>query len=415
LNEGTPVVYNYGYDSVWKDKLVSFDGKSLTYDAIGNPLTIGDSVLTWIQGRKLSTFKKDATSDTATYTYDENGIRKTKVVGDEVIEYITSGGEVVAQRSNNGTTGDSSDDVVITFTRGADGSLISMNRNGTTYYYVTNIQGDVEQILDSTGAVVVSYVYDAYGRVVSISGTHASTIGEENPFRYRSYYFDNESGYYYLQSRYYDSLMGRFISEDGQINEGYYGNNKYSYCENNPINYVDKEGNILETILDIGGIAWSVVDLVKNPSLTNVGFLVWDVGATIIPFVPGSYVVKSIKISAKAMAKTDDVIDVAKLTYKIAEKSSAIKTCTGSYEIVFKSSLNYVGKGGYKRMIKSASRIAESNSDDVVSMMWKPAKSTKRAFVDEYLQMLIRGVNNKNTYNKIWSPGKLIQKNELWR
>jgi len=133
-NGGTPVVYNYGYDSVWKDKLVSFDSKSLTYDAIGNPLTIGDSVLTWIQGRKLSTFKKDATSDTATYTYDENGIRKTKVVGDEVIEYITSGGEVVAQRSNNGTTGDSSDDVVITFTRGADGSLISMNRNGTTYY-----------------------------------------------------------------------------------------------------------------------------------------------------------------------------------------------------------------------------------------------------------------------------------------
>ncbi len=243
LNGGTPVVYNYGYDSVWRDKLVSFDGKSLTYDAIGNSLTIGDSVLTWIQGRKLATFKKDATSDTATYTYDENGIRKTKTVGDEVIEYITGGGEIFAQKSNNGTPSDSSDDVVITYTRGADGSLVSMNRNGIIYYYVTNIQGDVEQILGTNGQVVVSYVYDAYGRVVDVSGSLASTLGEENPFRYRSYYFDIESGYYYLQSRYFDPLMGRFISADSQINPEVNGGNVFTYASNNPVNQTDPDGH----------------------------------------------------------------------------------------------------------------------------------------------------------------------------
>ena len=258
---GTARVYEYGYNSVWKDRLDTFDGKSLTYDQIGNPLTIGTSVLTWTQGRKLSTYKKDSTSDTATYTYDENGIRKTKTVGDEVIEYITSGGEVVAQKSNSGTPTDASDDVVITFTRGADGSLISMNRNGTIYYFVTNIQGDVEQILDSTGQVVVSYVYDAYGRVVSISDSLASTLGEENPFRYRSYYFDTESGYYYLQSRYYDPVTCRMINADSQINPGIHGNNMFAYCNNNPIMLVDRDGRLpfLAITAIVGAVAGAAV------------------------------------------------------------------------------------------------------------------------------------------------------------
>ncbi len=241
INGGTPRVYSYVYnDPVWKDKLMSFDGKSITYDGIGNPLSIGDSTMTWTQGRKMATYKKDAESTQIAYTYDENGIRKTKTIGSEIIEYITSGGEVVAQKSNNGTPADSSDDVVITFTRGADGSLLSMNRNGSIFYYVTNIQSDVEQILNSTGSIVVSYTYDAYGNVLSIDGSMKDTLGQENPFSYRSYYYDSESGYYYLQSRYYSPQTGRFVSADDRISEQ---TNVFGYCGNNPVNNTDINGH----------------------------------------------------------------------------------------------------------------------------------------------------------------------------
>ena len=112
---------------------------------------------------------------------------------------------------------------VVSYTRGADGKLVSMTKtdmstnNSTTYYYITNIQGDVEAIVDSDGNEVVRYYYDAYGRVTGISGSLKDSLGEMNPFRYRSYYFDNESGFYYLQSRYYSPLMGRFINGDDRL------------------------------------------------------------------------------------------------------------------------------------------------------------------------------------------------------
>ena len=125
-------------------------------------------------------------------------------------------------------------------------------------------------------------------------------------------------------------------------------------------------------------------------------------GATLIPFVPGSYTAKAFKITAKVGTKSNNVINFAKVTYKIADKASDIKKSTGSYEILYASGRNYVGKGGYKRMILSAARY-----DDVITQMtWKPAKNARLAFIDEFFGQLKNGVNNDNTYNKIWSPGK---------
>ena len=226
--DGVSRSYNYGYnDTNWKDKLTSFDGQNILYDQIGNPLSLNGATLGWTQGRKLSTYTKDGT--TAYYTYDENGIRKSKYVNGVTTEYLTSGGEVVAQKTGSNVT---------TYTRGTDGSLISMNRNGTIYYYQTNLQGDVEKILDGNGTAVVSYTYDAYGRITSMTGDQS--LGQENPFRYRSYFFDQESGFYYLQSRYYDPMMGRFISADDRLVEN---GNMFSYCSNNPVMNVDKDGH----------------------------------------------------------------------------------------------------------------------------------------------------------------------------
>ena len=112
------------------------------------------------------------------------------------------------------------------------------------YIYVKNLQGDVLHILDNMGNVVVSYAYDAWGKVYSVTGSLADTLGTINPIRYRSYYYDNETGFYYLNSRYYNPEVKRFINADGVIgaNQDLTSYNLYAYCGNNPINRADSEG-----------------------------------------------------------------------------------------------------------------------------------------------------------------------------
>ena len=122
--------------------------------------------------------------------------------------------------------------------------LFGMVYLGGTYYYQYNGQGDVIGLVDYQGNQVVTYTYDAWGNPVSIGGTQASSAGAANPFRYRGYYYDAESGLYYLQSRYYDPVVGRFINADGIIaNMGVLLTpNLFAYCVNNPVNKIDPYG-----------------------------------------------------------------------------------------------------------------------------------------------------------------------------
>ena len=90
--------------------------------------------------------------------------------------------------------------------------------NGTQYYYVKNLQNDVVDIANTSGSIVVNYTYDAWGNILSTTGSMASTVGAVNPLRYRSYYYDTDMGFYYLQTRYYDPAIRRFINADGYLN-----------------------------------------------------------------------------------------------------------------------------------------------------------------------------------------------------
>ena len=130
------------------------------------------------------------------------------------------------------------------FTYGGSGLPLSVNFNGTDYYYVTNIQGDVVSILNSSGAEVVTYTYDAWGNILSTGGSMVSTLGAYNPFRYRGYVYDQEIGLYYLQSRYYNPHLCRFISADAYAStgQGVLGHNMFAYCSNNPVNRIDPDG-----------------------------------------------------------------------------------------------------------------------------------------------------------------------------
>ena len=126
-------------------------------------------------------------------------------------------------------------------------NLVAMIIRATRYNYVRNAQNDIVGLIDSTGKRVVYYKYDSWGRAVNISGTMAATVGQKNPFRYRGYYFDAESGMYYLQSRYYDPEIRRFISADDvttviTVNAGLNYQNLYTYCSNEPIGRYDENG-----------------------------------------------------------------------------------------------------------------------------------------------------------------------------
>ena len=128
-------------------------------------------------------------------------------------------------------------------------ALIYNNGSSTaTYYYITNLQGDVMYLVDSNGNQVAAYTYDPYGKILSATGAMA----EINPLRYRGYYYDSETGFYYLQSRYYDPNTCRFINADSYAStgQGLMGYNMFAYCGNNPVNRDDQTGHFVREILE---------------------------------------------------------------------------------------------------------------------------------------------------------------------
>ena len=139
---------------------------------------------------------------------------------------------------------------ILRFSYDSSGSVVAVDYstdNGltfNTYYYLRNAQNDIVKLIDSSGSTVVEYTYDSWGKLLSTSGSLASTLGKNNPFRYRGYVFDEETGFYYLQSRYYNPEVGRFISSDVLLStgQGVIWHNAYAYCGNNPVMGYDPYG-----------------------------------------------------------------------------------------------------------------------------------------------------------------------------
>lgn len=244
LGEETGTV-NYSYENTnWKDQLTSYNGKAITYDNIGNPLTYDGNTYTWQNGRQLAGISNTAKEQTITYKYNDEGIRTEKVVNGIASKYYLEGTKVIYEMTGTNLSYYQYDE---------QGNIIGMQYNGTQYYYIKNLQGDIIGILDNELNQVVKYDYDSWGKVIAITDatgteiTDQSHIGNINPYRYRSYRYDRETGLYYLQSRYYNPEWGRFLNADGYITGIAIGNNLYAYCCNNPINYYDPYGEIAVT------------------------------------------------------------------------------------------------------------------------------------------------------------------------
>ncbi len=298
--------------------------------------------------------------------------------------------------------------------------VIGFRYNNTDYYYRKNLQGDIIAIYTESGTLVAEYLYDAWGKVLQVSNKTSAKIGNINPFRYRGYYYDTETGLYYLETRYYDPVIGRFINTDSleYLGDGaeLSNYNLFAYCGDNPVMGYDPRGTAFETFFDVVSLVGSVAEVISTP--TNVwawAGLIGDV-ADLIPFVTGiGETVDIVRLGARlddAVDVVDDVVDAAQALRKASSQGSDLRKAVGSYEIVYKSGKNYVGKGGFQRAIQSARQHALPNElngnlgDTVVSICWKKAPDNKTAFIDEYIMQCKNKVNNPNTYNKIWSPGK---------
>ena len=167
--------------------------------------------------------------------------------------YIYASGKLLQEKvTTNGTT------ETHNFFYDNTGKPYAMQVNGTTYYYVTNLQGDVMGLVDTSGNSVASYTYDPYGKVLTATGA----LAEKNPLRYRGYYYDSESSLYYLQSRYYDPATRRFVNADAfaSTGQGILGTNMFAYCNNNPVLYRDTDGTIaITTLILVGSIVVGAV------------------------------------------------------------------------------------------------------------------------------------------------------------
>ena len=179
------------------------------------------------------------------FTYNDDGIRTSKTVNGVKHTYKLNGSQIVSEQW---------EDKLIVYLYDASGAPIGMMYRTTNYavgdfdvfWYEKNLQGDIVAVYNETGTKVAAYTYiDAWGNhSVSYSNGGASTGAQYNPFRYRGYYYDTDLSMYYLQSRYYDSKICRFINADGYVStgQGLTGNNMFAYCGNNPVNRADPTG-----------------------------------------------------------------------------------------------------------------------------------------------------------------------------
>ena len=242
--------WTYG-DSVWSDLLTDFNGTAITYDEVGNPLTIGSKELSWL-GRQLTNISDG--ENEFSYTYNGDGQRVSKTVNGTTTEYFYNGELLAGQKTG--------EDILV-FMYDNNGDPFGFVYNDTEYYYVKNAQNDVTAIANADGTVIANYYYDSWGRLTEITGDTA--IAELNPIRYRSYYYDSETEWYFLNTRYYSPELCRFINADN-VNlvasnlTHYTDKNLYAYCDNNPLVRVDNEGDVWHII--IGAVVGAAISAV---------------------------------------------------------------------------------------------------------------------------------------------------------
>ena len=232
--------------------------------------------------------------------YNTSGIRTKRVSEDKTYSYIYAGDKLMQMTVGNDT---------LDFSYDTNGVPLTMTYNGTVYYYITNLQGDVMKLERADGGSGAQYAYDAWGNIIAMSGT----LAELNPLRYRGYVYDQETGFYYLQSRYYDPAIGRFLNADSYAStgQGIIGSNMLAYCSNNPVNSCDTTGKLAVASYSIG----TAIDFLLDVTINQL-----------------------VRVTASAM---NQLVEEAKIAYARTSKAirSYAKACIDEYVELLKKSL----------------------------------------------------------------------------
>ncbi len=254
-----PVVTSYTYgNSNWRDLLTSFGNQTISYDGVGNPTSYRGWTLAWQGGRQLASASKNSTS--LSFVYNHSGLRVEKTVSGTVHRYVYLGTRLAAEFTG---------DYALYFHYDAKGSPMGFTyataNSSNGYLYRKNLQGDIVGVLSAAGNSVAEYRYDAWGRILSATGSMASI----NPLRYRGYYYDSELGLYYLKSRYYDPEVCRFINADDQVSpvQRVLEAGLFTYCINNPTTNADPHGQFPEWLFflkDLYEFGNDIYQLLRN-------------------------------------------------------------------------------------------------------------------------------------------------------
>ena len=433
----------FSYDTTHPDRLTSFGGKAITYDQQGCPLTYDGKTYTWTRGKltkvafgggiSLNSGNRalvpSISSEYWTYTYNGNGQRTQKKytclppLGNEALyDYVTSktvdytydhSGRLVKELTttvskNSGTTTSS---IVYLYD---DSGIIGMLKDGASYYFHRNIQGDVVGVYNGSGTKLVTFKYDAYGNC-TVNGD--TSIAQYCKIRYRGYYFDAETGLYWVQTRYYNPEWCRWISPDsmGYLDpETAHGLNLYAYCINDPINYIDPSGHFLDVLLDLLFIGWDIYDLATDEGWKDEEKWValgLDFLFAVTPFATGgSQIVKVANIG-------DDLHDLSKVTV-VGETMSRVEMTALTINADAVKNL-YNGFAPYKKLssmgkLGKASAAVLSKGDNLLWLYGKLRKGytvvdigidTARATASAsyfFERILLFGWGNRNIFKALF-------------
>lgn len=259
--------YTLTYDSSIKDRLVSFNGTKIEYDSSNplNPRKYGSNTYQF-EGRRLVRWLYGGGYYDYVYNDQCLRIKKTDYRG-VTWDYIYDGNKLIREKSINNTLDFLYDEY--------DNLYGFIKDNSEKYLYIRDQLQNIIGITDINGKIVVKYSYDAWGALKNIEDTSSSGIGKLNPFRFKGYYYDNESSMYYCKTRYYVPQWGRWLSADSieYLNpESINKLNLYTYANNNPVIYYDPDGHmaLLCALLILGAIG--MVANVGSQALTDLAY-----------------------------------------------------------------------------------------------------------------------------------------------
>ena len=313
-----------------KEKRTAVDEvRQYSYDANGNQTDVKNTKTgqtesyTYDAENRLSkvavTDKDGKTAVIQQNRYNGEGQRIQKVEGSKTTNYYYQDG--VVSYITDGENSQTSQNLI-----GTDGNILATQRYGSDHtdylLYNKDIQGSSTSLVKENGSADATYQYTDFGET-TINGDNKV----ENEVCYTGGIYDQSTGLYYLNARYYNPEDGRFVTEDtyrGETNEPD-TQNLYVYCADNPVNYVDPSGHWIDTVLDVASLGYSIKEFTSNPSWSKFGYLLWDVGATFIPFVPGSYSRKGAKITLKIADKVHE-LNKGKKGLTIGKYKSLCKT-----------------------------------------------------------------------------------------